>query len=228
MKSLPKVTLLGIDCLDIDRLVQVANICTKDFSFGAVKLLTSLPSADSRVVAIPAINSIDAYSKFAINELDKFVDTEFVLIIQYDGFILNPNAWTDDFLAYDYIGAPWWKDEKYIVGNGGFSMRSKKLTSILKEEQFKLKTDIPEDWYICVTIREELEKRGIKFAPAEVARRFSFESNEKDGVVWISQFGFHGLKWTDISSWLSAHPEYPMKNELDSWALATKKKFSES
>ena len=31
--------------------------------------------------------------------------TDFVLTIQHDGFILNPDAWRDDFFDYDYIGA---------------------------------------------------------------------------------------------------------------------------
>ncbi len=222
MKNLPQITLLGADCVDINRLIEVAEICTKDFSFGAIKLLTSLPSINSNIIKIDPINSLGDYSRFIVNKLNNFVDTEFVLIIQYDGFILNPNAWTDEFLSYDYIGSPWWEDGKYIVGNGGFSLRSKKLLSILQEDQFKLSNDDPEDWYICVKKREELERRGIKFAPADLAKQFSLESNEKDGVVWTNQFGFHGLKWTDISAWLKAHPEHQIKNDLDDWALGVK------
>ncbi len=42
--SLPTVTLLGIDCVNIQRLVLVAKICMQSFNFGDVKLLTSLPA----------------------------------------------------------------------------------------------------------------------------------------------------------------------------------------
>ena len=35
-----------------------------------------------------------------------------------------PEAWTDDFFNYDYIGATW---DDGVVGNGGFSWRSRKL-----------------------------------------------------------------------------------------------------
>src|ERR1700742_303923 len=103
MKHLPNVTLLGIDCVTIDRLILAANICQKDFQFAEVKLLSSLFSLDHRVISIPPINSIRAYSEFVLKDLAEYVNTEFVLIIQYDGFILNPAAWSDEFLAYDYI-----------------------------------------------------------------------------------------------------------------------------
>lgn len=66
---------------------------------------------------------------------------------------------------------------------------------------------MPEDWFICVTIREALEHDEIRFAPPEVAHAFSFERDEAFGVSWHGQFGFHGLTWTDISEWTLQHPE---------------------
>lgn len=71
-----------------------------------------------------------------------YVDTDYCLIIHDDGFIVNPHLWTDDFLKYDYIGAPWYlginrgltwlQDRHNLVGNGGFCIRSKKLMNELK------------------------------------------------------------------------------------------------
>ena len=66
--------------------------------------------------------------------LKKYIDTDFCLIIQGDGFVIHPENWTDEFLKYDYIGAPWRNLAHYSfirVGNGGFSLRSKKLLKIL-------------------------------------------------------------------------------------------------
>lgn len=232
MKELQNITLLGLDCVDIDRLIQASEICKKNFKFGAVKLLTSIPSSHPNIVKIDPVNSIKAYNEFMINKVNDYVDTDIVLIIQYDGFILNPQAWTDEYLKYDYIGAPWYEYEgnidngKYIVGNGGFSLRSKKLLNILQKNKYDVGNE-PEDTFICVDLRKELEKQGIKFAPAELAKQFSLESNEKDGVVWTNQFGFHGLKWTDISNWTKQHPEYKLVNELDSWALGLKQKLGQ-
>ena len=37
-----------------------------------------------------------------------------MLIVQDDGFIINKNLWDEEFLSYDYIGAPWPLDEKWF------------------------------------------------------------------------------------------------------------------
>ncbi len=138
--ELPEVTLLGIDCVNTERLQDALDICEKDIKFGASKLLTSLCSDDRRFTPITHIGKINEYSRFCLENLHRYVDTEHVLIVQYDGFILNPRLWRDEFLDYDYIGAPWfvadWLVQDFtfpkrllgtrIVGNGGFSLRSKK------------------------------------------------------------------------------------------------------
>ena len=83
-----------------------------------------------------ALNSIEAYSEFCVYKLHGVVNGKFALIVQADGYVINPHSWTSEFLNYDYIGAPWpLTDSAYIdpfgnhqrVGNGGFSLRSKKL-----------------------------------------------------------------------------------------------------
>lgn len=222
---LSAVTLFGLDCVDIARLIQAAEICTKELEFERVVLLSSLPSGHPHVRAIDPVDSIEAYNDFMIRRLDSYLETEFVMTIQFDAFVLNPAAWSEEFLHYDYIGAPWWEGGKYVVGNGGFSIRSKRLLELLRtDSSIKRPAGVPEDWFICVDIRDHLEHRGMRFAPVEVARRFSFEANERDGVVWTDQFGFHGLDWTDISRWTREHPEYRIENALDAWALERKRR----
>lgn len=212
-KSLPNVTLLGLDCLDIHRLKLAAGICQKHFEFGAIKLLSSIPDSDSRVVQIDKVDSIEKYSHFFIKKVHDYVDTDFVLVIQYDGFILNPEAWSDEFLRYDYIGAPWWYEDENNVGNGGFSLRSKKLLKILSEERSIIEHH-PEDHHIARTYGHYLRSKGIIFAPEHVASRFSIEGCLKEpvpvkyGSTWTNEFGFHDFSETDISTWLRAHPEY--------------------
>lgn len=215
-KYLPNITLLGIDCIDIERLKLVADICQKDFEFDAVKLLTSIPDSDQRIIQIDPINSREEYSHFMIKNLNDYIETDFVLVIQYDGFILNPKAWNDEFLHYDYIGAPWWYKDECNVGNGGFSLRSKKLQVMLQNDPIIFETYC-EDHNICRTYGNYLKTKGIRFAPESLASQFSIEGDlnntgtgkEKyNGDIWTEEFGFHGLSKTDISKWLKMNPEY--------------------
>jgi len=218
-KLLPNVTLLGLDCLDIDRLKLAADICQKDFKFGAIKLLSSIQDSDPRVIPIEKVDSIEKYSHFFIKKLHDLVDTDFVLVIQYDGFILNPEAWTDDFLNYDYIGAPWWYEDDNNVGNGGFSLRSKKLLKILAHDK-SIQEHHPEDHHIARTYGNYLRSQGVVFAPERVASRFSIEGCLKEpvpvkyGSVWTNEFGFHGLDETDISAWMKQNPNYTVNMNL--------------
>ena len=93
---------------------------------------------------------------------------------------------------YDYIGAPWSEgatppDQR--VGNGGFSIRSRRLLEALRDPELDYDPTRGEDQLICHTLRPVLEARhGIRFAPLDIAQRFSFE---RDGPVHPT-FGFHG------------------------------------
>lgn len=134
------------------------------------------------------LKSKEEYSEFVIKKLPDYIQTDFVLIVQYDGYIIKPEAWADEFLQYDYIGAPWWFMHSNNVGNGGFSLRSKAMLNACK-----IITDChPEDGMIREH-RQELEAMGIKFAPEEIAARFSWEHNGKY-EVYKGSFGFHGTK----------------------------------
>ena len=135
-----------------------------------------------------SINSVQAYSKFVLQELHKYIKTEFVLIVQWDGWVINPSAWQDRFLDYDYIGAVWpWHPEGLRVGNGGFSLRSKKLLELTADPRFVYKNK-NEDDLICHFNRDFLVSNGIKFAPEDLARHFSYEMEGTN----LETFGFHG------------------------------------
>ena len=207
-KHLPNVTLITVDCLHLARSKAAADICQKDFEFGAVKILSSIPDSDPRVVSIPPLNNGKIYSDFYIKELWKYIDTPLALTFHHDGFIANSSAWDDKFLDYDYLGAPWHHPGAHMVGNGGFAIRSRRLLEYVAKNFEKIGGPMePEDLWTCKYARPFLEKEGMKFATVEMARRFSKEGNER-GVVWNDEFGWHDIKGTDISKWLDAHPEY--------------------
>jgi hypothetical protein len=96
----------------------------------------------------------EAYSYLSLKVMPEVVDTDYNLIVQYDGYAVNKKAWTDQFLNFDYIGAVWvgylvkkcagnrssfGSKTLYSVGNGGFCLRSKKLYSALKAMDIKYK-----------------------------------------------------------------------------------------
>lgn len=133
--------------------------------------------------------SLADYSIYVMKQLiaDIKLDTEFILFTQTDGFVIDGTAWKSEFLDYDYIGAPWPEhvSPQYRVGNGGFSLRSKKLMTILQDNKYPAQH--PEDAQICRVLRPFLEKENIKFAPPEIAEWFSCESTYKAHQT----FGFH-------------------------------------
>jgi hypothetical protein len=243
--QLPSVTLIGIDCVDPVRLAQAMDISSSGINFGAVKLLTSLEIDDERKISIPHIGSTEEYSIFCLTQLHKYVDTSHVLIIQYDGFILNPMSWKQDFLDYDYIGAPWhiipWNIEmghfdasmrgKDIVGNGGFSLRSKKLLALSSKlcSGGKIIKTHPEDIVYCSFYRSEFESLGMKFAPVSLAREFSLEGDYYD---YNSQFGFHSFKVTNLEKWFAENQDHESvyqnyRKERDGYLAKNHKKIRE-
>jgi hypothetical protein len=122
-----------------------------------------------------------------LSQLGQWITTSHLLCVQWDGFVLDAAQWSDVFLEYDYIGAPWYHfDDGMSVGNGGFSLRSSKLlaaSATISADNGQL-----EDVLICRTHRQALEREfGLRFAPLAAAQRFSFERGIKGHT-----FGFHG------------------------------------
>lgn len=177
--DLPNVTLLGVDS-NKERLDIAKEKCTKWLHFGSV------------VTVNPQISSKEEYSAFIIAEAYKYIETSHVLIFQHDGFVNNWKVWDNDWLQYDYIGAPWWYTDGMDVGNGGFSLRSKRLMEIVATDTGIISKH-PEDHVICRVYRKYLEtKYDIKFAPIEVAEKFAFEGYRQQTKVLSNQFGVHG------------------------------------
>ena len=139
------------------------------------------PGFAYKFIPISKFNNLIDYSKFIVNVLPEYIDTEFCFNVHHDGFIINADKWTDDFLKYDWIGAPWKKDAHFLyngerVGNGGVSIRSKKLMDIAKQDN----CDNHEDSFICSSLRSTLIDKGIKFAPLELAGKFGIECGSED------------------------------------------------
>lgn len=161
-------------------------------SFGEALLFTHESVAGPfKTVTIPALASKADYNTFMLRSLRQQIRTSFALVIQWDGYVSDPESWKPEFRHYDYIGARWpWHTDGLTVGNGGFSLRSKKLLDAIADPEFQIIPDAPEDNLICRSNRTFLEsKHGIRFAPDAVADAFAYERV----TPTVPTFGFHGL-----------------------------------
>lgn len=213
---------LTIVCIDTrrdeaPRVLRTLEHCSRLLPSKEVIFFTNeyINSSNIKVVSnIQGMNNNRMYDFFILSQLVNYITTSHYLIVQTDGYILNSEAWSDIFLSYDYIGAPWrhhpyheWPPHTNVspansVGNGGFSLRSRKLGSMVRDIFCKLSKKpgftepfwYPEDCFICRDLRSGLEKNGIVFAPEELARKFSCEN-----TLYTGQFGFHGKETMKIN-----------------------------
>lgn len=194
MLKLPEVSLICLTGKNFDAHQAAVEYSCRDIDFGAVKVIYDFK-----------IKNIDDWNYKIVFDLWKYVDTPYAMLIHPDGYIINPDLWQDEFLDYDYIGAPWpmpvdsysYRDEQgniIRVGNS-VSLRSKKIMLYPTLYDFEWKSyygNTNEDGFLCVHNRRKLENLGCKFAPLTVAKYFSkeWEIPENEG---LKTFAFHSI-----------------------------------
>lgn len=219
MLDLSPVTLFCADCVDTDRAERIMRRCTDVANFGAVKLLTSLPTSYQHRVEIPPITSHNGYSIWMLKRAYLYIDTPKFLVVQHDGYIINASAWDPAWLQYDYIGPLF--IQRYVpplMGTGGFSLRSKTLMQYVNArlpdwdgsdadaQRLQAKLGSYEDGVIAIRFREELIAAGYKFAPVHEAVKFAQgglpvkgDANDHDTRYYCERpFGFHG-GWSNMN-----------------------------
>lgn len=134
-----------------------------------------------------------------------------LLLFQSDSILCaNSPRKVEDFLQFDFVGAP--IDPRYGQGmNGGLSLRNReKMLEVLDRNQFTGNKQegglaYEDQWFVRKL--QELppgpnNETGAHLPPVEVASEFAVES------IWRKQpFGLH-----QVAFWQSRHME-----ELDSW-----------
>jgi glycosyltransferase involved in cell wall biosynthesis len=203
--KLADVTLFGIDSLDYNRLLKAAEISQRGIEFGDVVMLKE-----------PNIKSKEEYSRFMIRRLYNYFKTSHVLVIQWDGFVLDASRWNNEWLQYDYIGATWGFKDGMNNGNGGFSLRSRKIQQLLFHHQEEINCH-PEDAVICRQLRPYLEKDWqVRYAPDEICNRFAIEAYGTHDKKYSGQFGFHGFNVDYSGAVLDHIPQAPraVKTEM--------------
>lgn len=189
--KLDNITLCAIDCRHPDMAVSAIEKSIKQVQFADCILFSDTKHPKCNTVLIDPIKHMDDYDRFVFKEMHKHINTDYVLIIQWDGWVIDKFAWDDRFLEYDYIGAPWsYYNDGNLVGNGGFSLRTKKLLQTLSNDEFVVVHNQAEDDAIGRGYRSRLEsKHGIRFPPVPLAEKFSYESY----ITAQPTFGFHGI-----------------------------------
>jgi hypothetical protein len=176
MVDLPSVTLVLADgtCPELAKLA--IEDCLKCATFGDAVIFSDTPIAvdGARYVRTAPWRSLFDLQKFWWLELPYLISTPHVLFCQWDAWIVDPQMWTDEFLQYDYIGAPWWYNDGMNVGNG-VGLNSIRLMKFVAEHQDKFPLPFSEDGTICRHHRPALEKAGFKWPTEQLASRFSFE-----------------------------------------------------
>ena len=195
MKNLKNIDLVSVNCVNPEESIKALLYSCKEIYFGNMFLIShrlpeKLPTNISFIQTTP--HTHDTMNNFMLKEVPKYLKNEYTLFIHDDGFIINPNLWDDDFLFYDYIGAPWHPSTglKNRVGNGGFVLKSKKFTDL----QLNLPdTNDHDDGYVTNKYYDYFINNGCKYAPIEVAMKFSLESKIPECEYNLNNcFGFHG------------------------------------
>ncbi len=216
------VDIVSINCVNPEESIKALDYSCNKIKFNNSYLLTDkkIQHGNHKLIYVDKIKSISEYNNFCL-KLNKFeFESDHILLIQDDGYVINAENWNNEFLKYDYIGAPWPNDqvwlEKFIepslqnfvsdifnenrVGNGGFSLRSRKFLEY--SENFTSCEGIGEDLFLTIINYNKALDNSIIFPDVEEALKFSTEFGlfGKDKKKWlkykymkkITSFGFHG------------------------------------
>ncbi len=191
MLKLPNITLIALTN-DPESHYEAFRKSQEGVEWGAVKLIVDYKC-----------NSIDEWNRKIIFELHNYVQTDYAMLIHGDGYVVRPDLWRDEFLDYDYIGAPWPlpqdnysyltpKGELVRIGNS-VSLRRRNTLTLPTELNLEWKSyygNTNEDGFLCCHNRDILQQHGVKFAPLDVAKHFSREHDIPENAG-IETFAFH-------------------------------------
>ena len=193
---MPDLTLVIVET-QFKELARLALDDSEEFSFFKETVAVS-DSPDwlrpgERFVEMPPQPSAAAQHQYEWAHQHEWFSTSHALFVQYDSWIIDPDAWRDDFLAYDYIAPPFGDDHPLDVGTGGFCITSRRLLEYVAARPAEFPSPgTSQDIVLCREYRPVLEAAGFAWAPIEIASAFGFEKD------WTQarerHFGFHGMR----------------------------------
>jgi hypothetical protein len=143
------------------------------------------------------IKSLNDYNNMLTSKvLWEAIPFDKVLIFQQDSNLLRTGI--EEFLGWDYIGAPWKFQEH--GGNGGLSLRTKEF--ILKVIE-KFPYDVSREGYEDVYFSNHIAEVGGKLAPRSICEQFSCES-----IFTLGTLGYHA-----IDKYLTPRATHEIRNQ---------------
>ena len=178
------------------------------------------------------------YSLFMMHSLYAFIETDYCLVVQDDGWVLNGKNFKPEYYDYDYIGAPshcafgdghlylkfaWTQatEPVKVVQNGGFSLRSRRfLEACNKHGIVHLNSNEIHGWnedaQLSAILKPVLQSYGYKYCPDDIAKHFSMEyvgrGFHEDGFNFGGLLGHHAQTRKLVSTNHIVVPADPTKS----------------
>jgi hypothetical protein len=146
------------------------------------------------------------WNRWLLYEAAEHVRTSHYLLIQWDGFIVNPERWQDSFLEWDVMACPWRAGIPHRTAAGGFTLRSRKFTDAVRTlPVYESEGRYGEDWWMFQMHNQELCDAGARIAPVEVCADFALDDDIPERPNWKigDSFGVHNYN----NKKLAAHIE---------------------
>lgn len=173
---------------------------TNNIEYGS-KIVEKLNKQFENRISMVNLNVDDLYGHVVYSKIlatktiiYDYIDTEMFLLFQTDSMIIKQNAHLiNNFLEYDYVGAPWLICDYPItkncdfIGNGGFSLRNKnKMLEIIEKIKWN---DIHEDLYFAtkydnIDVKKPEYNKACTFCVDEVFSELAFACHQ----IYIKPF----------------------------------------
>ena len=153
----------------------------------------------SKWVPVKPLTDINRdYGDIMVRGMWPFLNSEYMILINWDTLLRDQNLWSAEFFDYDYIGSmwPWQAPHNDNPDHCGISWRSSKLLQAMRYPAVESVTDaVP--YHISHQLEQLMRNRfQIRMAEQEMNRRFVHELSGSDAS---NAFAVRGL-WNIIKS----------------------------
>jgi hypothetical protein len=160
------------------------------------KMASSISDKINIIILDMEIKHVSDYNKLLLKKTFwKYIKAKKILILQEDSLIFRNGV--EEYLKYDYIGAPWGnghgKKTNLGFGNGGFSIRNVELSYKLLNKKYKElireNKRLNEDIYFSIGFSKFFNEN---LPTIDIAKEFSVEHIKSDNPLGGHQYWICG------------------------------------